>query len=48
MGGGEVKNGEAKELIYMIHVHELRVGGCWREWEYWAEGGKGENKMEQL
>ena len=41
----EVKNSigneEAKELICTTHGHELRVGGCWREWGYWVEEGTG-------
>ena len=37
-------NGEAKELICTAHGHELR-GECWRERGYWAEGGKGEEKI---
>ena len=46
---GEVKNsignGEAKELICTIHVHELRGGECW--WEGGREQ-RGERKMGQL
>ena len=29
-----VGNGEANELIYTTHGHELRGRECWREWEY--------------
>ena len=39
-----MENGEAKELICMIHGHELRWGnaGGWRGCR--AEGNKGEKK----
>ena len=38
-------NGEAKELIYTTHGHELRGrggGGCWRVEGCRVEGDKGE------
>ena len=41
-----IGNGEAKELICTTHGHELREGECWKEWEYWVEGGKKENKWD--
>ena len=41
-------NGEAKELIWMTHGHELRWGECWWEQGYRVEGNKGEKKMGQL
>ena len=41
---GDVKNsirkGEAKELTYTTHGHELSGGDCWREGGYRAEGGR--------
>ena len=40
-------NVEAKELIYMTHGHELRVGGCGWEGASRAEWNKG-GKMGQL
>ena len=43
---GEVKNsignGEAKELIYTTHGHEVSGGGCWWEEGCSTEGNKGE------
>ena len=38
-------NGEAKELICTIHVHELKGGECW--WEGGREQ-RGVRKMGQL
>ena len=36
-----IGNGEANELIRMIHLHELRGrGDCWKEGVYWVEGSK--------
>ena len=43
-----VGNGEAKELTYTTHGHELREEECWWEGRYSAEGNKGEKKMGQL
>ena len=49
---GEVKNSignvEAKELMCMTHVHELRWRECRREEGSSGEGDKGEKKMGQL
>ena len=33
-------NGEAKELIYIIHRHELRWGNDGGRGGYWADGEK--------
>ena len=33
-----IRNGEAKELICTIQVHELRVRGCWRMGMCTADG----------
>ena len=41
-------NGEAKELICMTHVHELRGGGMVVRGGCRVEGDKGEKKMGQL
>ena len=37
-----IGNREAKELICMIHGHELKGGGggCWQEGMFRAEGNK--------
>ena len=50
MGRGQnsIGNGEAKELICMIHGHELRGWECW--WEVGAEwrGIKGRKKWDNF
>ena len=40
-------NGEAKELIYTTHGHELR-GECWWVEGCRTEGNEGEKRMGQL
>ena len=45
-GKNSVGNVEAKELIIMIHGHELQGGECGREGAgrmEWSEGGKWDN-----
>ena len=42
-----MRNGEAKELTYMTHGHELRCGNAGRGWVQ-GRGNKGQKKMGQL
>ena len=41
---GDIKNrignGEAKELLFMTHGHELSGCYCWREWQVLGGGGQ--------
>ena len=40
-GKNRIRNVEAKELIYMTHGHELKVGIAGGKGGYWVEGDKG-------
>ena len=46
-GNNSIGNGEAKELIYMTHGHELRGEGMWVEGVFRAAGNK-EGEMGQM
>ena len=43
-----MRNGEAKELLCMTHVHELRWGNAGMGGGVEAEGNKEEKQMGQL